>query len=278
MAFIEGLMEASAIALTAILGASIGSFLNVVIYRVPAGLSLLHPPSRCPKCETPLRKRENVPIVGWLMLRGKCAHCGTAISMRYPVVEFVTMLLFLTVFWIYGLSLQTLGYWVFLSFLLVLSLIDYDTLILDNRLMKSGLVLGLAFQTAIAAGTTGTLSGTIAGFLWAALGAVLGLWILDGMTWLGRALFGPNAMGSGDAKLLAMIGAWLGVKGMLLAMFLSCLVGSIIGVGATALKLLKRGQPFPFGPFLALGAVLSLLYGEVLWSGYWNFIKQLYGY
>lgn len=179
---------------------------------------------------------------------------------------------------VYGLSLKTLGFWVFISFLIVLSLIDYDTLILDHRLMKSGLVLGLAFQTAIAAGLTGTLSGTILGFLWAALAAVAGLWILDFFTWLGRAVLGPNAMGGGDAKLLAMIGAWLGFREMLLSMFLSALIGSVLGLGAIGLKKLKRGQPFPFGPFLALGAVLAMFYGNALWSGYWGFVKSLYGY
>ncbi len=271
------LFEGSAFLLTIILGASIGSFLNVVVYRLPAGLSLSHPPSRCPKCLTPLRKRENVPIVGWLMLKGKCAHCGTDISMRYPIVELITALLFLSIFLVYGFSLQTLGYWIFVSFLLALALIDLDTMTLDSRLMKSGLVLGLAFQTTIAAALTGTLSGTIQGLMWAVLGAVLGLWGLDVLTWVGRFFFGPNAMGGGDAKLLAMIGAWLGIKFMFLSCFLGCIVGSIFGLAAIALKVLKRGNPFPFGPFLTLGAILSIFYGEILWSGYWSLVGKIYG-
>lgn len=271
------LFEGTAILLTTILGASIGSFLNVVVYRLPAGLSLTHPPSRCPTCMTPLRKRENVPIVGWLMLRGKCAHCGTKISMRYPVVELITALLFVSIFLVFGFSLQTLGYWIFISFLLALALIDMDTLTLDSRLMKSGLILGLAFQTTIAAALTGTFSGTIQGFVWAIAGAVLGLWGLDILTWIGRFFLGPNAMGGGDAKLLAVIGAWLSIKLMVLSCFLGCVVGSIFGLGAIALKMLKRGNPFPFGPFLALGAILSVFYGDVIWSSYWTFIGKLYG-
>jgi leader peptidase (prepilin peptidase) / N-methyltransferase len=271
------LFEGTAIALTIVLGASIGSFLNVVVYRLPAGLSLTHPPSRCPKCLTPLRKRENVPIAGWLMLRGKCAHCGTEISMRYPVVELITALLFLSIYFVYGFSLLTLGYWTFISFLLALALIDMDTMTLDLRLMNSGLILGLAFQTAIAAGITGTLTGTIVGFIWALFGAVLGLWGLDILTWVGRFFLGPNAMGSGDAKLLGMIGAWLGPK----LMFLSCLIGCVVGIGfgfgAIALKVIKRGKPFPFGPFLALGAILAVFYGEFLWSAYWALVGKLYG-
>lgn len=271
------LFEASAIGLVAVLGASIGSFLNVVIYRLPAGLSLSHPPSRCPHCLTPLRKRENVPILGWFMVKGKCAHCGEAISFRYPLVEAIVMVLFLAVYFFFGFSLQTIGYWVFISYLLALALIDLDTLTLSNRLMKSGLVLGLAFQTAIAAGN-GLLWATGLGFLWAVFSAVLGLWLLDTITWIGRLCFGPNAMGGGDAKLLAMIGAWLGWKFMLLSGFLACLAGTIFGFGAIALKILKRKNPFPFGPFLALGAILSVFYGEFLSSAYWMLMGKLYGH
>ena len=273
----DALFEGTAILLTTILGASIGSFLNVVVYRLPAGLSLTQPPSRCPKCMTRLRKRENVPIVGWLMLRGKCAHCGTDISMRYPIVEMITALLFLSIFLVFGFSLQTLGYWIFISFLLALALIDMDTLTLDSRLMKSGLILGLAFQTTIAAALTGTLAGTIQGFVWGIAGAVLGLWGLDLLTWIGRFFFGPNAMGGGDAKLLAVIGAWVGIKLMVLSCFLACVVGSVFGLIAIALKVLKRGNPFPFGPFLALGAILSVFYGDLIWSSYWTIIGKLYG-
>jgi leader peptidase (prepilin peptidase) / N-methyltransferase len=270
------LFEGSAIVFVAILGASIGSFLNVVIYRLPAGLSLSHPPSRCPHCLTPLRKRENVPIFGWFMLKGKCAHCGAAISFRYPLVEAIVMLLFLATYLFYGFSLQTIGYWVFISYLLALALIDLDTLTLSNRLMKSGLVLGLGFQTAIAAGT-GSFSSTVMGFLWAVISTVMGLWLLDIVTWLGRLSFGPNAMGGGDAKLFAMIGAWLGWKLMLMAGLLACSAGSIFGLIAIALKIMKRGNPMPFGPFLALGAILSVFYGEFLVSGYWMLMGKLYG-
>jgi leader peptidase (prepilin peptidase) / N-methyltransferase len=271
------LFEASAIVLVGILGASIGSFLNVVIYRLPAGLSLSHPPSRCPQCLTPLRKRENVPIFGWFMLRGKCAHCGAAISFRYPLVEAIVMVLFLSVYLFFSFSLQTIGYWVFISYLLALALIDLDTLTLSNRLMKSGLVLGLAFQTAIAAGTGGSLAVTVTGFLMAVLSAVMGLLLLDVVTWIGRLCFGPNAMGGGDAKLFAMIGAWLGWKLMLMSGFLACWAGTIFGLGAIALKILKRGNPMPFGPFLALGAILAVFYGEFLVTGYWMLMGKLYG-
>lgn len=129
-----------------IFGASIGSFLNVVIYRVPAGLSLLHPPSRCPQCLHKLGKTENVPVLGWLRLGGKCRWCKTPISARYPLVEAVCGLLFCWIFWQFTFSWPTLGYWVLVSWLLILGLIDFDTMILPNVLTQSGLILGLVFQ------------------------------------------------------------------------------------------------------------------------------------
>lgn len=129
-----------------VLGAAIGSFLNVVVYRVPAGLSLLWPPSRCPQCLHSLKKRENVPVLGWLWLKGRCAHCRSPISIRYPLVEAATALMFVLVFFVCGWSSLTWGYWLFFSWLLALSLIDADTMTLPNALTQTGLVAGLLFQ------------------------------------------------------------------------------------------------------------------------------------
>lgn len=131
------------------LGASIGSFINVVVYRLPAGLSLLFPASRCPHCLTQLKPYDNVPVVGWLWLRGCCRYCQGKISLRYPVVEAVTGLVFLLIFWNFDVSVLTLGYWVFCSWLLALSLIDLDTMTLPNQLTKPGLVMGIAFQAVV---------------------------------------------------------------------------------------------------------------------------------
>ncbi|HAX77841.1 MAG TPA: prepilin peptidase, partial [Cyanobacteria bacterium UBA11372] len=158
-----------------ILGASVGSFLNVVAYRTPAGLSLLFPPSRCPQCLNQLKAYDNVPIFGWLHLKGRCRYCKSPISVRYPIVEAVTSVLFLLVFWQFGYSPQTLGYWAFLSWLLALSLIDLDTMTLPNSLTQSGLVLGLVFQ-----GFVGFLATDIPNQLMAGIvGAVLGIWLFD---------------------------------------------------------------------------------------------------
>ncbi|HTL90224.1 MAG TPA: prepilin peptidase [Leptolyngbya sp.] len=256
-----------ALVLVFFIGASIGSFLNVVIYRLPAGLSLIYPPSRCPHCLTRLRKRENIPVFGWLRLKGKCSHCKRAIAPRYPIVEAATGLVFLTVFCNFDISLQTLGYWAFLSWLLALSMIDLDTMTLPNPLTQSGLALGLVFQTMIGFSIGGTI-GAIQHLIGSVIGAIVGIWLLDLIAIVGSIVLGQPAMGAGDSKLMAMIGAWLGWKLMLVAGFLACLTGAIVGIGAIKSGRLSRRQAMPFGPFLALGAGLSLFFGESLLSNY----------
>ncbi|MEQ9357610.1 prepilin peptidase [Coleofasciculus chthonoplastes] len=250
------------------LGASIGSFLNVVVYRLPANLSILFPPSRCPHCLHKLGKRENIPILGWLWLKGRCRHCRNRISWRYPLVEAITGLLFLLVFIHYSLSIETFGYWAFLSWLLALSLIDLDTMTLPNSLTQSGLVAGILFQGVFAFLRTAQLSDISAQLMTGIGGAVLGIWLFDIITLVGSILFGQTAMGGGDAKLAAMMGAWLGWKYLLLAGFLACAVGAFAGGGAMAMGWLNRRQPMPFGPFLALGAGLTVFWGEAILSTY----------
>lgn len=250
------------------LGASVGSFINVVVYRLPARLSIVWPPSRCPHCLHKLGKRENVPVLGWLWLRGRCRHCFGSISVRYPVVEAATGLLFLLLFWTFGVSVQTLGYWTFCSWLLALSLIDLDTMTLPNPLTQSGLIAGLVFQLVAGFLSEGNWAGGLNQLMSGLFGAVLGLWLFDAIAVVGSITLGQAAMGGGDAKLAAMLGAWLGWKYLLLAGFLACAVGAGVGSGAIALGLLNRRQPMPFGPFLALGAAIALFGGEAILSAY----------
>ncbi|NEU82972.1 A24 family peptidase [Nostoc sp. UIC 10630] len=273
------------------LGASIGSFLNVIVYRLPAGLSILWPPSRCPKCLNQLKAYDNVPVFGWISLRGRCRYCKSKISVRYPVVEGVTGIIFLGVFLVFQVSTFTIGYWAFCSWLLALSLIDLDTMTLPNPLTQSGLVVGILFQMVVGYLPEGSSVALVNHLMMAIVGAVLGLWLFDAIAVLGSIAFGKTAMGAGDAKLAAMMGAWLGWKYLLLASFIACALGALIGSGVIMHKriLLGRsklrtasgreaaneqtsthrlGQKMPFGPFLALGSLITLFSGEAILSTY----------
>ncbi len=251
-----------------IFGASVGSFLNVVVYRLPEGLSLVHPPSRCPRCETRLKPYDNVPVFGWLWLKGKCRSCKLPIAARYPIVEFATGCLFVSVFMMFGITWLTPGHWIFVCWLLALALIDLDTMTLPNSLTASGLILGWGFQGWVSYLQAPTLRSVATGAVWAVIASIAGLWLFDVISVAGSRAFGKQAMGGGDAKLAAMMAAWLGFPGLLLATFLAAAMGAVIGGGAMALGALGPKQHIPFGPYLALGAVLSLFYGQQMISAY----------
>ena len=253
-----------------VLGASIGSFLNVAIYRLPAGLSLLFPPSRCPHCLKPLSPRDNIPILGWFLIKGKCRYCHSPVSWRYPLVELITALLFWLVAVTFGTSqplLISVLFSLYLAWLLTLAIIDIDTMTLPNTLTQSGLCLGVVYHLVNAA--IATDSSTWGGQLIASItGAVVGIWLLDIMRLGGRIFLDKEAMGAGDAKLAAMMGAWLGWQGVLLAVLIAAAIGSLLGLGAIAIGKLGRSQAFPFGPFLALGGGISLFLGEKILTTY----------
>lgn len=251
-----------------ILGAAVGSFLNVVIYRLPEGLSLIHPPSRCPRCKTRLKPYDNVPVLGWLWLKGRCRSCKLPIAARYPIVECATGWLFVAVFMNFGMTWQTPGYWLFICWLLALALIDWDTMTLPNSLTASGLLLGWGFQGGLSYLQEPTLKHTASGILGAIFASILGLWLFDMIGIAGSKAFGKAAMGGGDSKLAAMMSAWLGFPGLLLSTFLAAAIGAVLGGAALALGALAPKQHIPFGPYLALGAVLTLFYGQPLKAAY----------
>ncbi len=252
-------------ALIFVLGASIGSFLNVVVYRLPAGISLLSPPSRCPRCLTRLKPYDNVPVAGWVWLRGRCRYCRVAISPRYPLVELLSGLLFVALFLRFGWSLETPFYWGLISWLVALTLIDLDTLTLPNVLTMSGVCLGWVAQVCLALAADQTV---IPALLASVVASILGLWLFDGISILGAVVFGQTAMGGGDGKLAAMLGAWLGWQGLLLTVLLASVLGAVGGVMGMSLGWLERRQHIPFGPFLAFGAGISLFFGNALVQGY----------
>jgi leader peptidase (prepilin peptidase) / N-methyltransferase len=267
------------------LGAAIGSFLNVVVYRVPAGLSVMWPPSRCPKCFHQLGMGENIPILGWLLLGGKCRHCRTRISPRYPLIEAITAIIFVLVYNRFGLSIQTVGYSLLMCWLLALTLIDLDTMTLPNPITQSGLVLGLAFQAAAGYLDNNHSSiGTTEYLIQGILGMVLGIWIYDTILILGSIMMGQLAQGGGDAKLMAMVGAWTSWKVVLLSGGLASALALIGFVAVAGYSILKGGgieagtnkltQPLPLGPFIALAATISLFWGDWLIDSYQQFMRS----
>ena len=260
------------------LGAAIGSFLNVVVYRVPAGVSILWPPSRCPKCFHQLGLGENIPILGWLLLRGKCRHCRTPISPRYPLIEAITAITFVLIYNRYGLSIQTIGYSLLMCWLLALTLIDLDTMTLPNPLTQSGLMLGLMFQATVGYVDNHAILGGKEYLIQGIIGMVVGIWIYDMIQLVGSLMMGQLAQGGGDAKLMAMVGAWTSWKVVLLAGGLAsalALVGFVAVAGSSVIKdgsltagSKKLTQPLPLGPFIAVGATIALFWGDALMDGY----------
>ena len=265
------------------LGAAIGSFLNVVVYRVPAGLSILWPPSRCPKCFHQLGMGENIPILGWLLLRGKCRHCRTPISPRYPLIEAITAIIFVLVYNHFGLSIQTVGYSLLMCWLLALTLIDLDTMTLPNPITQSGLVLGLAFQATAGYLDQRAILGSKEYFIQGVLAMVIGIWIYDAIQIIGSIMMGQLAQGGGDAKLMAMIGAWTSWKVVLLAGGMASALALVGFLGVAGYSMLKHGrsagtnqltQPLPLGPFIAVGATIALFWGDGLIESYQQFMMS----
>ncbi len=241
-----------------ILGSVIGSFLNVCIHRLPKEESVVSPRSRCPVCGTPIRAMDNIPLLSFALLRGRCRACGNPISRRYPLVEALTGILFaLTVAW-FGITLQAAFLLTFLCGLVVVSFIDFDHQIIPNAITLPGIPLGLL---------TGLLLGEPP-FLDRVIGMLGGAGFLYLVLFYGGALYGQEAMGEGDLNLIALVGSFLGWKAVALTILLGCLFGSAVGLALIAVGRLGRRQHIPFGPFLSLGAVVALFWGEQLMAWY----------
>lgn len=242
------------IAYAALIGAAVGSFLNVCIYRLPEGESVVRPRSRCPECDMAIGWRDNVPVVSWLLLRGKCRGCGTGISIQYPLVELLTLAIWLAAAFRYGFSWQALSAAIFFTLLLGIALTDARTYIIPDEFTLGGLVMGLALAFA-PAGLT---------FLESLGGAALGFGLLWGAAALGEWWLKKPAMGGGDIKMMAMVGAFLGPLGALLTIFLGALIGTIVFLPIS----IRTGKLVPFGIFLALGAAVTEVWGGALIEWY----------
>ena len=231
-----------------IFGACIGSFLNVCIYRIPQSQSIVRPGSVCPRCGKSIPWYENIPLLSYFFLRGKCSNCKATISIRYPLVELITGLVGLLLYRKFGLSFQFFYYFVFLSALITVSFIDLRHRIIPDIISLPGMVLGVAGSFFIPSlGPGASFSGLLLG------GGILFL-----VAWGYYLVTKREGMGGGDIKLLALIGAFLGWQAIPLVLFLSALGGAVVGGGFMLFRGADRYTQIPFGPFLSLGAALYL--------------------
>jgi leader peptidase (prepilin peptidase)/N-methyltransferase len=251
------LLRTPAFEVTALLlGLVVGSFANVCIHRIPLGQSIVAPPSRCPRCQALVRPRDNVPVLGWLALRGRCRDCRAPIPVRYPLVEAANGGLWLALAITRGPSLQAVVSMLVVTALLVLTLIDLDHMLLPNVITLPGIVLGLV--AAVLPGSPLTLPE-------AAAAAAGGYLAFAAIWWLWKTLRGLDALGQGDWKLAAMLGACLGWQKMLLTVFIACLIGAFVGV----VLLRRQGQEkLPLGTFLGAAGILVVFLGDPLLSWY----------
>ena len=243
-----------------LVGIIIGSFLNVCIYRLPLKQSIIFPNSHCTHCKESIPFYFNIPIISFLFLKGKCHHCKGRIHWRYPLVELLNGLTYLYLFFVFGLSWLAIIYSLLLSSLWVVTFIDLEHQIIPDTITLPGIVLGL-----LAASTV-----LPPGFLNSLVGLLLG----GGFFYL-VAVVSRGGMGGGDIKLIAMIGAFLGWQDVLMTIFIGALSGSIVGLFLMLVKGKGRKYPVPFGPFLALGAVISLLWDQEILNWYFSLLHTL---
>ena len=246
------------------MGACIASFLNVVIWRVPRDESIVSPPSHCPTCKAPIKWYQNIPILSWLCLRGKCATCKAPISPRYIFVEFLGGLLFLAAFWRYGWFAPLA--WVWISLMIVGSFIDFDHKLLPDFTTIGGMVLGVAFH---AVGSL-AFSFDFRILAFSLIGLAFGFGLLWLVRFLGSKAFGREAMGMGDVFLMGAVGALFGPVAVLVTLILSSLVGSVVGLSMVALAKTRLGRfvEIPYGPYICLGCLVWMFWGPELVSGY----------
>jgi leader peptidase (prepilin peptidase)/N-methyltransferase len=260
------------VAASFLLGLIVGSFCNVCIHRFPQGESIVIPGSRCPKCRTAIRAYDNIPVLSFLCLRGQCRSCGHRISWQYPVVELLTGSLFALTIFQFGLTWHTGILWAFLAALVIVTFIDLEHQIVPDRITLPGIAIGLTWSV-LTALLFSRPHGTPLSFSPPApLDALLGTLVGGGILYL-VAVLSRGGMGGGDIKLTAMVGAFLGWRAALLTIFLGTLSGSVIALLLLASGKKSRKDPMPFGPFLVLGAVLALFWGDEIIESYFRLVR-----
>ena len=244
-------------------GLCIGSFLNVCIYRLPASKTITDPPrSICPSCNRQIRYYDNIPILSYLWLKGRCRHCGTRIPFRYVVVELMTGVVAVGILFHFGLTLEGLIYFVFISSLIIMTFIDIDHRIIPDVITLPGILIGLIASLAL----------PTVGFKDAVIGLLVGggsLWLV---AWVYYLLTRKDGMGGGDIKLLAMMGTIIGLKGVIFTIFVSSAVGTLVGVTLMIIKGKDMKFAVPFGPFLSIGAITYIFFGHEIIRAYFNLL------
>jgi leader peptidase (prepilin peptidase)/N-methyltransferase len=246
-----------------VLGTIVGSFLNVCIYRIPQDKSIVTPSSHCPRCKTPIRFYDNIPLVSFIILQGRCRKCHNPISLRYPLVEFIMGFFSLILLLRYGISIFYLIYFAFFSSLTLITFIDLSHRIIPDAISLPGIVIGVVVS-------------------WlhpqmSMVKSLIGILVGGGSLYLVAIIYElvtkREGMGVGDVKLLAMIGAFIGWQGVLFTIFCSSLIGSIVGVTMMLVTSADSKYAVPFGPFLSLGAITYVLWGENLIAWYIAFLR-----
>ena len=249
------------IVLIFILGLIVGSFSNVCIYRIPRNESIVYPASHCPKCRSNISPKDNIPLLSYILLKGRCRNCKSKISIQYPVVEFLTGFIYLIIYLIYGLSIQSLIYIILSSALIIIAFIDLNEQIVPDVISLPGIVIGFIISFFV----------PYISFLNSALGVLVGGGIILIIGLAGSAIFKKEAMGGGDVKLAAMIGAFLGWRYIIISLFLGFFLGALAGIILILSKIKSREDVVPFGPFIVLGSLITLLWGEKIISWYIGF-------
>jgi leader peptidase (prepilin peptidase)/N-methyltransferase len=267
-----------------IFGLLVGSFLNVCIVRIPRGRSIITPPSHCPRCKEHIRFYDNIPLVSFAVLRGRCRSCGERIPWRYPAVELTNAVLYVMAYREFGLGGETLMVMAICSSLLVITFIDLDHMIIPDAITLPGMLVGLTIAPLVMSSLNDPLpfhlsrllphaGPYLVGFLNSCIGLLFGAAPLFAIGWVWERLRNIEAMGGGDVKLMGMVGSFLGWKSALLTIMIGALTGSIVGLILILLRRHKAQNVIPFGPFLAAGTLITIFYGFDILNWYLGLLR-----